>query len=377
MKKTVVWILIVTACLFFIPSCKVDALSGTSAKAAVIINADTCGQMYAQNANERLPMASTTKIMTALLLCEEAKLEETITVTAQMVAVEGSSMGLLAGDTVSYHDLLYGLLLASGNDAANTVAISLYGSVEAFAKRMNEKAQQLGLKNTHFVTPSGLDAEGHYTTAYDLACLAAYAIQNEDFLAACSSKTATLNYGNPPYKRSLKNHNKLLDSYDGLIGVKTGYTKKSGRCLVTAARRDGKTVVAVTLNDPNDWQDHKAMLDYGLSQLECKTLQSPLKQEQIDVVGSTQDKADIKVLMPQMSLTKSEWQNLKYEILLPQFVYAPNGNNQPIGQIKYTLGEKQLFCAEIVLAENITTDNTKVDFKQKVWNALLIMLKQM
>lgn len=376
MKKTVVWIIIATVCLFFIPS-KANALAETSAKAAVIINADTCGQIYAQNANECLPMASTTKIMTALLLCEEANLDETITVTQQMVAVEGSSMGLLAGDTVSYHDLLYGLLLASGNDAANTVAISMYGSVEAFANRMNEKAEQLGLANTHFVTPSGLDAEKHYTTAYDLACLAAYAIRNEDFLAACSSTIATLNYGNSPYRRSLKNHNKLLDSYEGLIGVKTGFTKKSGRCLVTAAKRDGKTVIAVTLNDPNDWQDHKTMLDYGLSQLECRTLKSPLEQEQINVVGGTQDKANIKVLMPQISLAQNELQDLKYEILLPKFIYAPNGNNQPIGQIKYTLGGKQLFSAEIVLAENITAENIKVDFKQKVWNTFLMMLKQM
>ena len=375
MKKTVVWIFIALCCLFFIQNTGVQAQIGTSAKAAVVINADTCRAIYSQNQNERLPMASTTKIMTALLLCENADLEQTITVTKQMVTVEGSSMGLLAGDTVSYHDLLYGLLLASGNDAANTVAISLCGSVTAFADKMNEKAQQLGLKDTHFVTPSGLDAEGHYTTAYDLACLAAYALQNEDFLAACSSQNATLNYGNPPYKRTIKNHNKLLGSYDGVIGVKTGFTKKSGRCLVSAAHRDGKTVVAVTLNDPNDWQDHKALLDFGLSQLEYKALPNPLTKNKISVVGSKIDSAKISAHIPSVSLTKNEWQNLKYDILLPQFIYAPNGNNQPIGQIKYTLDGKPLYSADIVLAENVTADNKNSSFLQRFLKNLLLMLK--
>ncbi|MBP3692540.1 MAG: D-alanyl-D-alanine carboxypeptidase [Clostridia bacterium] len=375
MKKTVVWIFIALCCLFFIQNTGVQAQIGTSAKAAVVINADTCRVIYSQNQNERLPMASTTKIMTALLLCENADLEQTITVTKQMVTVEGSSMGLLAGDTVSYHDLLYGLLLASGNDAANTVAISLCGSVSAFADKMNEKAQQLGLKDTHFVTPSGLDAEGHYTTAYDLACLAAYALQNEDFLAACSSQNATLNYGNPPYKRTIKNHNKLLGSYDGVIGVKTGFTKKSGRCLVSAARRDGKTVVAVTLNDPNDWQDHKALLDFGLSQLERKALPNPLTKNKISVVGAKVDSVKISAHIPSVSLTKNEWQNLKYDILLPQFIYAPNGNNQPIGQIKYTLDGKPLYSADIVLAENVTADNKNSSFLQRFLKNLLLMLK--
>lgn len=375
MKKTVAWIVITCACLFFMPRVKANAL-GSSAKAAVVINADTNFKIYCHNENERLPMASTTKIMTGLLLCEMGDLEKNVTVTEKMVAVEGSSMGLLAGDTISYHDLLYGLMLASGNDAANTIAISLCGSVEAFAEKMNQKAKQLGLDNTHFVTPSGLDAEGHYTTAYDLARLAAYALQNEDFLAACSSPTATLCYGNPPYKRGLKNHNKLLLNYDGAIGVKTGFTKKSGRCLVTAARRDGKTVVAVTLCDPNDWQDHKALLDYGLAQLECKKLPNPLKKVDIDVVGAAQNTAKIKVHTKEIALTKQEWQNLEYEVILPKFIYAPNGNNQPIGKIQYSIGEKQLCYADIVLAQDVVEQNIKIDFKRKVWKNFLMLIKQ-
>ena len=202
----------------------------TSAKAAAVINGDTGELIYAQNADEKLPMASTTKIMTALLLCEHGELQKEITVTADMLRVEGSSMGLLAGDRVTYHDLLYGMMLASGNDAANVTAIALGGTVEKFTEMMNNRARELGLENTRFVTPSGLDAEGHCTTARELALLAYHALKNEEFAKAAASKTATLNYGNPPYRRTLKNHNKMLTLYEGAIGVKTGFTKKSGRC---------------------------------------------------------------------------------------------------------------------------------------------------
>ena len=246
MKKIVALVIICT-----IISLPVSAVS-SSAKAAAVINGDTGEALYAQNADMRLPMASTTKIMTSLLLCEHGNLRNEITVTADMLRVEGSSMGLLPGDTVTLHDLLYGMLLASGNDAANVTAIAISGSVTAFAELMNKRAAELGLKNTHFVTPSGLDAEEHYTTARELALLAAFALKNEEFAKAAASKTATLCYGNPPYKRTISNHNKLLKLYDGAIGVKTGFTKKSGRCLVSAARRDGKLAVAVTLCDPDD-----------------------------------------------------------------------------------------------------------------------------
>ena len=249
-----------TIVVMLLMNCRVGALS-TSAKAAAIINGDTGEVIYEQNANQRLPMASTTKIMTALLLCEQEAFEREIVVTDEMVRVEGSSMGLLPGDRVTYRDLLYGMLLASGNDAANTTAISVGGSIEQFVQMMNNKAAELGLHNTQFVTPSGLDAEGHYTTAHDLAQLAAYALQNQNFAEAAGSDSATLCYGNPPYNRKLQNHNRLLRLSDDVVGVKTGYTKKSGRCLVSAGRRDGKLVVAVTLNDSNDWQDHLSMLE--------------------------------------------------------------------------------------------------------------------
>lgn len=238
----------------------------TSAKAAIVIDGTTGEILYSQNCDARLPMASTTKIMTALLLCElGGDLTQTVVTTREMVTVEGSSMGLQVGDTVSYHDLLYGMMLASGNDAANTTAVAIGGSVNKFVAIMNERAKKMGLTNTHFVTPSGLDAEGHYTTAYELAIITKEALKNEKFARAVATAKARLCYGNPPYNRTLTNHNKLLKMYDDVVGVKTGFTKKSGRCLVSAAKKDGKLVIAVTLNDGNDWQDHRHLLDLGLS----------------------------------------------------------------------------------------------------------------
>ena len=210
-----------------------------SAKAAVVLCGDTGEVIFSKNENQKLSMASTTKIMTGLLLCEYGNFEREITVTKEMLRVEGSSMGLLAGDKVTLHDLLYGLMLASGNDAANVIAFVLGGSVDGFVQKMNQKAEDLGLENTRFATPSGLDDENHYTTALELAKLTRYALCNEEFAKVVACEKAPLNYGNPPYKRSLTNHNKLLKTYDGAVGVKTGFTKKSGRCLVGAAERDG------------------------------------------------------------------------------------------------------------------------------------------
>ena len=321
----------------------------TSAKAAVVICGDTGEVLYSKNSEQQLPMASTTKIMTGLLLCEYGNLDREITVTAEMVRVEGSSMGLLAGDKVTLHDLLYGLMLASGNDAANTIAIVMAGSIPDFAELMNRKAAEIGLKNTHFVTPSGLDDDNHYTTAYDLAMLAKYAMQNEAFAQAVSSKSATLYYGNPPYRRTLTNHNKLLKSIDGCVGVKTGFTKKSGRCLVSAVRRDGKYVIAVTLNAPNDWQDHKHMLEYGLSKI-IQTEILPQKSEyKIPVISGVDDNLTVKV--EPFLLNSAESEGFSCEVYLPAFVFAPIKKGEVIGKAVYKQN------GEILIERQITADS--------------------
>ena len=323
----------------------VSALS-TSAKAAVVLNGDNGEIIYSQNADTRLSMASTTKIMTGLLLCEYGNFQREITVTEEMLKVEGSSMGLLPGDRVTLHDLLYGLMLASGNDAANVIAFVLGGSLDGFVKMMNKKADDLGLVNTNFATPSGLDADDHYTTAYELAKIAHYAMQNDEFAKAVSSKKAVLNYGNPPYRRSLTNHNKMLNLFDGAVGIKTGFTQKSGRCLVSAAKRDGKFVIALTQHDPNDWQDHQNMLEYGLSAIKQTEYSPKFASFNIPVING--DKNEITVNIEPITINSLETENITDTVYLPQFVYAPVSKNDVLGTVVYKQNGEILQEVEIL-----------------------------
>ncbi len=228
-----------------------------SAKAAVVMEGISGTVLYEKNADEQLPQASTTKIMTALLVLESADPNQTIRVSPAAAAVEGSQLGLTAGEELSVWDLLYVLMLKSGNDAAEALAEGIGGSVGNFVSRMNEKAAELGLTHTRFQNPHGLPAEGHYTTARDLATLTAAALENRTFRKIVSTERAKLTYKN----MVIENSNKLLGVCEGVFGVKTGFTKKAGRCLVTAAERQGVQLICVTLNDGNDWADHAALYD--------------------------------------------------------------------------------------------------------------------
>lgn len=326
-----------------------------SASAAVVINGDTGNVIYSKNSNARLPMASTTKIMTALLLCENGDLDKEIVTTKEMVTVEGSSMGLLEGDTVSFRSLLYGMMLASGNDAANTTAIALGGSVENFVEMMNEKAQSLGLENTHFETPSGLDGKSHYTTAYELAILARYALQNPDFAEAVSSKSATLTYGNPPYRRTLTNHNRLLKTYDDIVGVKTGFTKKAGRCLVSAAKKDGKFVICVTLHDPDDWADHRKLLDIGLESLESVTVKPDKRKLKICVLGAKSK--DITVDIKETNLYLSD-EDISCDIEVCPVIFAPLECGEKIGTVSYRSNDTLISCEDICVNNGLKSVKT-------------------
>ncbi len=231
---------------------------------------EPCSQtfLFQKNADKRRPMASTTKIMTALIAIEKMPLDSEIRIAADAAGIEGSSVYLRAGEVLSLHDLLYAILLASANDAASAVAIAIGGSISGFADLMNQKAASLGLKDTHFTNPHGLDDPEHYTTAHDLALIAAEAMQNSTFRKIAATKSYTIPATEDHSPRVLFNHNKLLALCDSAIGVKTGFTKKSGRCLVGAAERDGTTLIAVTLNAPSDWDDHKTLFDYGFSMME-------------------------------------------------------------------------------------------------------------
>lgn len=333
------------AVCFFISQFCISA-NAVSAKSAILISGDTLEVIYEKNAYTRLSMASTTKIMTGLLICENKNLDETVVVTADMLRVEGSSMGLKAGDVLTYYDLLYGLMLLSGNDAANVAAISIGKSLENFARLMNEKAQKLGLKNTNFVTPSGLDSEGHYTTAYDLACLTRYALLNEDFARAVSTYSTEICYGNPPIKRRVTNHNRLLKSVDGVIGVKTGFTKKSGRCLVSAYKKDGKFFIAVTLNAPNDWQDHKYLIDYGINNTQVVAF-SFNKQYTLLV-----DKAGINAVnfkVPGIELCCVNKDNITVTVNFPSKLSAPLKKGDVLGLAYYKCGKNTIYTKKITM----------------------------
>lgn len=289
--------------------------------------------LHESNADRPLPMASTTKIMTALVVLEHAALEATVTVPRDAVGIEGSSIYLFENEEITVKTLLYALLLNSANDAATALAIHTAGSVEAFARLMNEKAAALKLTNTHFTNPHGLFDEAHYTTARDLALITATALGNETFAKIVSTVRYSVPQNGTDATRLFLNHNRLLRTYEGAIGVKTGFTKKSGRCLVSAAKRDGLTLIAVTLNAPNDWRDHQALLDWGFSEYvgfspKPDTLKLP-------VVGG---KAGEVTLVPRggFSLTLPRTHGeITCTVEAPRFLYAGFEAGKEVGRLVY------------------------------------------
>lgn len=324
-----------------------------SAEAAVLMVASSGEVLWQKNAYSRLPMASTTKIMTALLTIEQRTPERIIKITEDMVRVEGTSMGLLPDDSVSFYALICGMLLQSGNDAANVAAVSIAGSVDGFAVLMNKKAKQIGMKNTNFVTPSGLDDENHYSCAYDMALLGCTAVKNAEFLSICSKRNVSVSYGNPPYKRQMTNHNRLLSSYEGAIGIKTGFTKKSGRCLVSAAERNGVMLVAVTLNAPNDWSDHTKMLDYGFSLVKKQRLDDDLSSVKLKITGGESKTVGVKAFSKAEIDVYKEKSNIKRVVYLKQFEYAPISENTVIGRVMYYDGDTLVFETDLVTQQEV------------------------
>jgi len=236
-----------------------------SAKACALYNPTDGTFLYTKNENDRLSMASTTKIMTAIVAIENSDLNKIITVDDRAIGIEGSSIYLKSGEEISVLSLLYALMLRSANDAAAALAYEISGSLEDFATLMNLKTEELGLKNTNFENPHGLDSPNHFTSAHDLAIISTYALSNSTFKEICSTRKAKIE--SSLETRILINHNKLLSSYNGCIGIKTGYTRKSGRSLASAAEKEGVTLICVTINAPDDWNDHKKLFNYGFSKL--------------------------------------------------------------------------------------------------------------
>lgn len=243
-----------------------------SAQASILMDANTGRVLYGKNEEKEMKIASLTKIMTAIIAIEKGDLQKIVKISPRAVGVEGSSIYLKHGDAVSLETLLYGLMLRSGNDAAIAIAEHIGGSVEGFVMMMNEKAQLLGLEHTNFENPNGLDSPNHYSSAKDLAILTRYALQNETFRQIVSTEVKDVTWPGETWKRRFYNKNKLLKIYPYADGVKTGFTKQARRTLVSSATKDGRRLIAVTLNDGDDWQDHINMFEYGFSQFEQETL---------------------------------------------------------------------------------------------------------
>lgn len=327
--------------------------SEVNAKAAVVLEAQTGRVVFAQNEHEPLPIASTTKILTALIALEQPDIDAPFQVDPQAIKVEGSSMGLQEGDVATLRALATGMLLASGNDGANAAAVRIAGSIPAFAQRMNERAGQIGMTNSSFETPSGLDGENHYSTAYDMALLAREAIRNDAFAAICSQYRMRATYGNPPYERWLVNHNRLLNTYEGAIGVKTGFTKKAGRCLVSAAERDGITLICVTLGCPDDWRVHKGLLDRGFSELVLEDLSERLPDIVIPVTGGTQPQVQALHFEAAAVPVPSKDARVSWKIRTEPFLYAPVEAGQYLGEVEMYLDGELVFSLALTAGENV------------------------
>lgn len=325
-----------------------------SAETYVLYCADNGQILAAKDENKRMKPASTTKIMTTLLDLEAAaSCDETVTFTKEMAA-EGSSMYLELGEKVRLSDLAVGMMMSSGNDAANAAALSLSDSFEDFSELMNGRAKQIAMDNTHFITPSGLDDDDHYSTAYDMALLMTYALENEDFAKLSAKKSAKVDFVEPEKHITYSNHNRLLSLYEYCIGGKTGYTMAAGRCLVSAARKDGLTLVCVTMNDRNDWDDHIKLYNYGFDNYFSENSNDSEFMAEIPCVGGTVDtvdvvgEKDISVVLPAKDKSK-----LERKVYIDSFLYAPIAKNQTVGRIDYIVDGNRVASVNVISADNV------------------------
>ena len=344
-----------------------SVMPSVSAKSAVLIDGESGELLCSKNPDERLSMASTTKIMTALVAIENGDLGSVVEIPREAVGVEGSSIYLYEGERLTLEQLLYALLLESANDAATAVAIHIGGSVENFAALMNEKSAELGLESTHFENPHGLDSEQHYTTARELAIIAAEAMKNPKLREIASTKKKTIPLNDTEGVRLLINHNRLLKSYDGAIGVKTGYTKKSGRCLVSAAERDGLTLICVTLSAPDDWRDHTALMNYGFSNYESRVIcKEGELRHLLPIVGGENDHvtltntSEIRITLPKGASA------IECRIEARGFEYAPICEGDVPGRAIFLLDGKEIASSPLVASYSVN----KAKNKKSLWERI-------
>lgn len=319
-----------------------------SARSAILMDAGTGIVLFEKAPDERRQIASTTKLMTALVCLERCTLEETVEIPAACESVEGSSMYLRRGERLTVRELMYGLMLESGNDAAVALAIHTAGSVEAFADLMNEKAVELGLTNTHYVNPHGLTAEGHYSSARDLAKLMAVCMADPLFVQVATTKT--ISFGT----RTFTNHNKLMWSYDGMLTGKTGYTIAAGRTLVTCAERNGLRLVCVTLDDGDDFDDHAALLDAAFASWKSVTVPSAGAVASVPVISGISDEVYVRPAGTLTLLCPVDAEP-RFELKLPSFVYAAVTAGERAGVMTVTC-EGQSVDVELVYCADVERD---------------------
>ena len=343
-------------------SIRAEAVPSIGAAAACLIESESGDVLYAKRENERRGMASTTKIMTAVLAIEALPLETPITIREDCCHIEGSSLYLRAGEVLSLEDLLFGLLLRSANDAAMAIATAVDGSPDAFVARMNKKAEELSLVDTHFDNPHGLDGPTHYTTARELALLGAYCMKNPTFRRIVSTKRHTIAKGTES-QRLLINHNRMLTSYDGAIGIKTGFTKKCGRTLICAAEREGVTLIAVTLDAPNDWQDHARMLDYGFHILSMKTILAPHQYTyELPILGAPFATLTVYNEEAVSRIQRQDEKPPVIDVVLPRYLIAPLKKGDRVGEIRVRYPDGTKIVLPIVAAADAPFVKTKKHF---------------
>ncbi len=328
------------------------AIHRDAAMASILYCPDNCAVLYGHDIHEKRPIASITKIMTAIVALENSDPDKIVTVTEAMYA-EGSSMYLRSGEKLRLREIIKGMLAVSGNDAANAVAIAVGGSTENFAALMNRKAAAIGMKNTHFVTPSGLDDDKHYSTAYDMALLCAYAMEKDAFRDIVSRKSVTVDYVCPEKKQAvLYNHNSLLSRCEGCIGIKTGYTKKAGRTLTSCAERNGVRLIVVTLSDGNDWEDHCSLYETGF--MIVKRICLAPADRRIKIPSADRNIGTVE-LVPEKDICATvmngDESRIEERITAPDLIFPQEDKRQAVGKLEYMLDGKVIACGRLIIAE--------------------------
>lgn len=369
MKKFIVFL-----CFIIISNCSLCPEAKTTAQPkllntnyAALMDLESGRLLFEKDCRKIVPMASTTKIMTAIVALENSSFNEIVTVSKRASSVSGSTVGLKNGEKVTMEELIYGLMLQSGNDCAIAIAEHIGGSVEKFAFMMDSKAFDIGAFDTHFVTPHGLDREGHFTTAFDLALITRYAMQNDVFRRIVSTKNITINGYN--HKRAFYNTNRMLWSLDGANGVKTGYTGRAGRCLVSSVSSGGRDFICVTLNSPNRWEDSKKVLKYGMD-----NYKNLVKLNQEDwmryakIPNGVKNKLKVGIA-GSMSIPVSD-EEISLISIVPEFnenLEAPIKDGQQVGDLIVYAGDKKIYSLPMVSLENISKAKIKKDNGLKIF----------